>query len=57
MVQNELVLKTREDTQFIPYQLPLQLTKIPIIIIMRAATVKNLYYLNVEMPYPELLYR
>jgi hypothetical protein len=57
MVQNEPVLKTTEGTQFIQYQLPLQLTKIPIIIIMMEAIVKNLYCLNVEMPYLELLYR
>jgi hypothetical protein len=54
MVQNELALKIMVDIQFNQYQLQLQLKRIQVIITMMVATTKNLYYLNVEMPYQEL---
>jgi hypothetical protein len=57
MVQNELALKIMVDIQFNQYQLQLQLKRIQVIITMMVATTKNLYYLNVEMPYQELQFK
>jgi len=57
MVQNGLAPKIMEDIQFNQYQLQLQLRKIPVIIIMMEAIIKNLYYLNEGTPYQEHQYK